>query len=73
MLASMLLGLGSTAAAQPAPPPANAPAASAAVTSYPPSAFAAVRPNTALDMINNLPGFTLDTGDAVRGFGGAAG
>ncbi len=69
----MLLGLGSTAAAQPSPAPANPPAASAAVTSYPPSAFAASRPNTALDMINNVPGFTLDTGDAVRGFGGAAG
>ena len=69
----MLLGLGSTAAAQPSPAPANPPAASAAVTSYPPSAFAASRPNTALDMVNNLPGFTLDTGGAVRGFGGAAG
>ena len=68
VLAALLLGAGATAFAQPAPPPA-----SAAVTSYPPSAFEAVRPNTALDMINNLPGFTLDTGDAVRGFGGAAG
>ncbi len=69
----MLIGVGSTALAQPAPPPASVPPAGAAVTSYPPSAFAAVRPNTALDMINNLPGFTLDTGGAVRGFGGAAG
>jgi len=45
----------------------------AAVTSYPPSFFAPSQPGTALDMINNLPGFTLDTGDSVRGFGGAAG
>ena len=65
-----LFGLASAASAQPASKP---PAASAAVTSYPPSAFAASRPNTALDMINNLPGFSLDTGDSVRGFGGAAG
>ena len=49
----------------------NAPPA--AVTSYPPGFFKAVAPNTALDMINNLPGFTLDTGDTVRGFEGAAG
>jgi len=45
----------------------------ATVTSYPPSFFAGVRPNTAYDMINALPGFSLDTGDQVRGFGGAAG
>lgn len=43
------------------------------MTSYQPSFFKAVQPNTALDMVNNLPGFTLDTGDAVRGFEGAAG
>jgi hypothetical protein len=54
--------------------PANAPApASDAVTAYPPSFFDPVRPNTALDMVNALPGFTLDTGAGVRGFGGAAG
>jgi hypothetical protein len=62
--------------ADPAPPPTLAPAATPAasgVISYPVAFFAAVRPNTALDMINNLPGFSLDTGGAVRGFGGAAG
>jgi hypothetical protein len=63
----------------PATPSASSPAAApthdapAAVTSYPPGFFAAVQPNTALDMVNDLPGFTLDLGDAVRGFGGAAG
>ena len=45
----------------------------ASITSYAPSFFAAVRPNTALDMVNALPGFSLDTGAGVRGFGGAAG
>jgi len=50
-----------------------APPGATGVTSYPPSFFVALRPNTALDMINDLPGFSLDTGGGVRGFGGAAG
>ena len=45
----------------------------AAVTSYPAAFFAADQPNTALDMVNRLPGFTFDNGGAVRGFAGAAG
>ncbi|HLY78357.1 MAG TPA: TonB-dependent receptor, partial [Caulobacteraceae bacterium] len=44
-----------------------------AITSYPPSFFTRLRPNTALDMVNALPGFTLDTGGGGRGFAGAAG
>ncbi len=66
----------SAAAPPPAPAAAAAPApmkAEADVTSYPPSFFAGVRPTTALDMVNALPGFALDTGDAVRGFGGSSG
>ena len=43
------------------------------VISYPAAFFVPLRPDTALDMINRLPGFTLDDGSAVRGFGGAAG
>ncbi|HEY1605445.1 MAG TPA: TonB-dependent receptor [Allosphingosinicella sp.] len=43
------------------------------VIRYPAAFFAPLRPDTALDMINRLPGFTLDDGSAVRGFGGAAG
>ena len=36
--------------------------------------FDRFNPQTARDMIDRLPGFTLDTGDeALRGFGGAAG
>jgi outer membrane receptor protein involved in Fe transport len=53
---------------QAAPPPATQ-----GVTSYPPEFFVAAQPNTALDMVLRLPGFSLDTGDNVRGFGGAAG
>lgn len=35
--------------------------------------FAVYRPATALDMVERVPGFTIDEGDTVRGFGGAAG
>ena len=43
------------------------------VTSYPPAFFAAQNPNSAVDMVARLPGFSLDTGDNVRGYEGAAG
>src|SRR6202008_4662017 len=43
------------------------------VTTYPVSFFADARPNTAMDMINRLPGFTLSSGAQVRGYAGAAG
>src|SRR4051812_9634702 len=45
------------------------------VSVYPPSFFADARPATVLDMLNRLPGFSLDTGTgtAVRGFAGTAG
>ncbi len=52
----------------------KAPAAPAAgVTSYPPSFFAAQNPGSALDMLDRIPGFSLDAGSNVRGFEGAAG
>ena len=44
-----------------------------AVTAYPAAFFAPSQPNTALDMLTRLPGFTLNGGSAVRGFGDAAG
>jgi hypothetical protein len=43
------------------------------VISYTPADFADARPNTALEMINRIPGFSFDGGDNVRGFAGAAG
>jgi hypothetical protein len=55
------------------PPAAEAVAQQQGVISYTPADFAAARPNTALDMINRLPGFAFDGGDSVRGFAGAAG
>lgn len=43
------------------------------VTSYAPAFFAAQQPATVVDMLNRIPGFTLDNGASVRGFEGAAG
>lgn len=43
-------------------------------TTFDASFFSIYAPVTALDMVNNLPGFNLDNGDTgSRGFGGAAG
>ncbi len=43
------------------------------ISVYPPSFFADARPATAYDMVNRLPGFSLDTGNSARGFAGTAG
>jgi len=43
------------------------------VVSYPAEFFRRYQSNTALDMVNRVPGFTLDDGGDKRGFGGAAG
>jgi len=53
--------------------PAQATPEATGITSYPQAFFAAQNPNSALEMVGRLPGFTLDTGDSVRGFEGAAG
>lgn len=60
------------AAAAALPATAAAPA-QPAVTAFPAAFFAPTNPSTALDMINRVPGFTLDTGASVRGFEGAGG
>ncbi|HEY3949491.1 MAG TPA: TonB-dependent receptor, partial [Phenylobacterium sp.] len=58
----------------PATPATPAPAvAQTGVISYASDFFAFAHPNTALDMVNQLPGFALDTGSSVRGYEGAAG
>lgn len=49
------------------------PGARANVDAYPASFFASSRPNTALDMVGRLPGFSLDEGADVRGFAGTGG
>ena len=43
------------------------------VTVYDASYFSGAQLSTALDLLQRTPGFTVDTGDGVRGFGGAAG
>ncbi|WDI32225.1 TonB-dependent receptor [Hyphococcus flavus] len=40
---------------------------------YLPGYFSQFNPITALDMVQRVPGFSIDAGDQVRGFGGAAG
>ena len=82
---ALLISAG-TALAQPtdapaAPGTALAPVAStvavdtarAGVLVFPPDFFAEQQPNTALDMINRVPGFSVDDGSGSRGFEGAVG
>ena len=64
---SILLTLAAVATAQ-APAPA-----SEGVTAYPAAFFAQTQPTTARDMVSQVPGFSFDGGDNVRGFGGSAG
>ncbi len=70
-----VLVVAQAALAQATPPgQPEADTADAAVQTYPRSFFDRFNPQTAQDMIDRLPGFTLDTGDgALRGFGGGAG
>lgn len=67
------LGVLAASAAQGAQTPTAAVAPAGNVTSYSVEFFAALKPNTAYDMVQRLPGFTFDDGSSVRGFGGAAG
>uniref|UniRef100_B0T2Y5 TonB-dependent receptor n=1 Tax=Caulobacter sp. (strain K31) TaxID=366602 RepID=B0T2Y5_CAUSK len=62
--------------AAPAPAPTQAPlddAAQKGVLVFTPDFFAAQRPNTALDMVDRVPGFSADDGSGARGFEGAVG
>lgn len=44
-----------------------------AVLVFTPDFFTDARPNTALDMVNRVPGFSVNDGDRTRGFEGAVG
>jgi len=60
----------------PTGPTSQAPLADAnqrGVLVFTPDFFAAQRPNTALDMVNRVPGFSVDDGSGARGFEGAVG
>jgi hypothetical protein len=43
------------------------------IVDYPASFFERYQPRTALDIVNQIPGFVLNNGDSERGFGGAVG
>lgn len=65
------LALAAPLAAQEAGTPAPAP--TAATETYPRAFFDRFYPQTALDLLQRVPGFSLDTGAELRGFAGAAG
>jgi len=72
---AILLGAGAAAAQTPpsTAPTAQAAAAQAGVLVFTPDFFADQRPNTALDMVSRVPGFSVQDGDGSRGFEGAVG
>lgn len=71
-LAVSALALAETANAQQATVAQTAPA-EAGVQTFDPAFFARFSPVTAYDMVRQLPGFRLDSGDNLRGFGATAG
>jgi hypothetical protein len=74
LAATLGLGLGLGAVSTPGFAQENAPPSAGEALSFPASFFAEAQPATAYDMIQRVPGFMLDTGDAdVRGLAGANG
>lgn len=55
------------------PPAAGDSQQTSSIQSYPRSYFDRFNPQTSADLIARLPGFTLDAGDDLRGFGNTAG
>jgi outer membrane receptor protein involved in Fe transport len=66
--AVLIAGVPQVAAAQETAPPA-----ASGIVAYPAEFFASGQPNTAMEMIYRLPGFTFEGGDSVRGFSGSGG
>lgn len=76
LLATMAFLIATSTAAAQSPPPASAPQTAAGqqgVLVFTPDYFADQRPNTALDMVNRVPGFSIADGDGSRGFEGSVG
>ena len=71
-MAVSMLALTGVAQAQ-TPAPQGAEAQKTAVQTFEPAFFARFSPVTAFDMVRQLPGFTIDEGQALRGFGATAG
>ncbi|HEV2081336.1 MAG TPA: TonB-dependent receptor [Brevundimonas sp.] len=61
------------AQSQPAPNAPQAEAGQQGVLVFEPAFFAEQRPNTALDMVQRIPGFSVVDGDGSRGFEGSVG
>jgi hypothetical protein len=57
----------------PTAPRQTAEASDQGVLVFAPDFFRDARPNTALDMVNRVPGFSVNDGDGARGFEGAVG
>lgn len=68
-----LSGLASMAAMMASQAGAQTAATQSDVEVFEPSYFARFNPSNAEDMVRQLPGFSVDEGDRVRGFGGAGG
>lgn len=80
MVSALALMSGAAYAQQTPPPPANEAGATPVVGSqngdrvgYESAFFSQFNPQTALDMVRQTPGFSLDGGDDRRGFSGAVG
>jgi hypothetical protein len=71
-LVAWAAGAGAALAQTPAITAATSTAAGDRV-SYDPGFFAGFKPQTALDMVRKVPGFSIDEGSNRRGFGGTAG
>ena len=75
--AILFTATGALAQTAPAPSettnPPRAEAGQQGVLIFTPDFFADQRPNTALDMVNRIPGFSVQDGDGSRGFEGAVG
>ena len=73
VLAVSAFALGETALAQDTTQQPQAASAEDAVQTFEPAFFARFNPITAEDMVRQLPGFSLDEGADLRGFGATAG
>jgi len=72
-LALWAVGAGASWAQMPVAEPAAGTAPAGGAVSYEPAFFAGFKPQSALDMVQKVPGFSIDEGSDRRGFGGAGG
>ena len=74
-VAFCMAGMAGPSSAQDTLPPTEdtAPAADAQTETYPREFFDRFVPQTALDLLSRVPGFTIGSGSDLRGFGGGAG